>query len=100
MYKYTYIVNTHLQSNTTFSISDIYPNPADGETFVNIYTPAATALNYSLYNVIGQQMYARQIDLLKGYNQISLSGASMAKGTYVIQFECNGIIESKKLVKK
>ncbi len=96
----TYTVSAKLTGTDVFSVSDVYPNPADGDAFVNIVAPDSGELLFSLYNVIGQQENAVKINLEKGLNKVRITDISLAKGTYIARFEFNNTTTSKKIIKK
>lgn len=99
-YNYTYVVSAKLKKTTDFTISDIYPNPIITEGYVNIFSPIATKLIYSIYNPIGQEIGTKNIQLDKGSNKVVLTDYNLANGVYLIRFNYNDNIITKKLIKQ
>lgn len=73
----------------------VYPNPTTGDFFVRIpgFNQKATA---SLYDITGKEI--SRYNLQKGENNIK--GETLAKGTYILILDIDGIKEAKKLIIK
>lgn len=83
-------------SNNDFSIKDldidIYPNPVSTQLFVE-YPKSINTLNYSIYNTQGNK-------LLNGKLEKSIDVSMLKNGIYIIRFERqNGVVTKKFIVK-
>lgn len=74
----------------------VYPNPADQDVTIMVNNSKDVNYKFSLYNSIGQLLYAEQITSV--YKTIHL--ATYAPGVYTVLFELNGSAYSKKLILK
>ncbi|MFN8238486.1 MAG: T9SS type A sorting domain-containing protein [Chitinophagales bacterium] len=83
---YSKMVYAELEADNKLFISDIYPNPSFSASSVNIYTPEAEKINYTILNTLGQEIRHVNTLLLKGNNTLSLDMNSLPKGSYFISF--------------
>lgn len=70
---------------------NIYPNPTN-TGFVNITTKANTAVNVTVYDVLGKQV------LNKTLNNNTLDVTSLTTGVYILKLNQNGTSTTKRLV--
>lgn len=73
----------------------VYPNPTTGDFFVKVpgFNQKATA---TLYDITGKEI--SRYNLQKGENNIK--GETLAKGTYIVILDIDGVKEAKKLIIK
>jgi len=81
---------TTQEFNTTANFS-IYPNPTN-TGFVNITTKANTAVNVTVFDVLGKQV------LSKTLNNNILDITSLTTGVYILKLNQNGTSTTKRLI--
>jgi hypothetical protein len=63
----------------------VYPNPATSQVFIHIQCNAARQGTVNWYDLRGQLLMSRQIQLTTGENQIDFNVEGLAKGVYIIK---------------
>nr|WP_252737034.1 T9SS type A sorting domain-containing protein [Reichenbachiella agariperforans] len=89
----------HSESNTTYSLSTVYPNPVDSYGQIDFSLPKATHVKLKLYNTAGQEV--TQIlnkPCTSGHHSISYDFASVPRGVYYYRLETNEKMLSKKVL--
>lgn len=89
----------HSESNTTYSLSTVYPNPVDSYGQIDFSLPKATHVKLKLYNTAGQevtQILNKPCTL--GHHSISYDFASVPRGVYYYRLETNEKMLSKKVL--
>ncbi len=66
----------------------IYPNPTNGDAFLEVSLPVATALQVEVFNVQGQRLYLLCPEGSAGTNRICLPAPAMAAGIYFCRVRC------------
>ncbi len=82
-----------------FSVSQNYPNPCSGHTFVDITTQAAATVQVDISNITGQvvrKLADRQMNEGKHQLRIDLSG--LIPGVYLVNVRIDGKVISKKMI--
>ncbi len=79
------ILSVPLDKSTDFSIGNIYPNPAAGPSFVNIYTSRARKISIEYVDQLGQVLNRQSVALLPGTARINLK-PDVLPGNYIIVF--------------
>ena len=72
--------NNEITSNEDFVLYQNRPNPFKEETVIAFSLSSATSVNLSLFDVAGRLVTQKQINAIKGYNEISLSANELTKG--------------------
>ncbi len=67
-------------------ILPLYPVPADQLLNMDIILPKNAALKIEVFNVLGARMNAEEVELIKGFNRLTLNTARYAAGIYLIKF--------------
>jgi len=70
-----------------FELSKNYPNPFLSETRVDMALPHEQTLTVSVYNILGQRVMTRQLNIPAGYHTLNLSLAHLATGTYFLRVD-------------
>ncbi len=81
----------------------VYPNPFDGEAFLNVSLESATELQANLVDITGRRLASYAYGMLPaGQHQLPVDARSLglAKGVYLLQVEANGQVYSTRLVKQ
>ena len=61
---------------------NIYPNPANENITLQLSTGDLDNANVSIYDALGQKVYAKVVDFIAGESSIEIT--NLAKGTYII----------------
>lgn len=65
-----------------------FPNPATRDLFVRITAPATVKAQISLCNLAGQKVASREVQLLRGENNLQLKELEKAAaGTYIVELQ-------------
>ncbi len=78
----------------------IYPNPASGtSTLVSLSNFQNETVLLQLYNVAGQFLFERKVDLINGAERLSLPVTSLPRGVYVLKCTFGKNVITKKLLR-
>lgn len=88
-YKYSDVINIVIEDVVTSGFGNIYPNPTSGMLNVEIQSTNNYQTNIITYDVIGQIVADKSINLSKGLNKVQFDYSMLAKGTYIIRFTDN-----------
>jgi hypothetical protein len=81
-----------------FSFLNLKPNPATDEASVEFYSPKSITVKMNLLDVVGRKIYAENIAATNGINKTELNIAALQNGIYLINFQYDDRIFSKKLI--
>jgi len=82
----------------TFELKDIFPNPVNEQSKVQIITGESTDVIFSVFNYLGETIEERNIALNRGVNDIEISAKNYANGMYLYSIN-NGIqVVSKRMI--
>jgi hypothetical protein len=101
-FKYSNILSINNQNSKNGFVS-IYPNPLPGSARSLTLSYAANNNKMaviSMRNIIGQEIFKKNVQLSKGENniEISLEELNLKEGHYFIQIQTNDDIETKRLM--
>ena len=74
-----------------------YPNPSDGNIFINIDLPDINFIDVTVYNAIGEAVISETIKILSG-REIKLDMNNNPDGIYLIEVKTNKGNMTKKIV--
>ena len=74
-------------------------NPVRTEAVLNIYSPAASAMELQLYNTKGQELINKKIGLIKGRQQYIFNTGNLPAGIYFIRCKGPAISSTLRLIK-
>jgi hypothetical protein len=78
----------------------LFPNPTLSNLTVSINTLKVEMVSMKIINSVGSEIILKKdVNLLKGYNNISLNVSNLACGTYFLFFNVNGINHYEKFIK-
>lgn len=97
-FKYSNVLSGILKSND-FNVYNIIPNPTTINPLALIFTPEDGVLEISIFDILGNNLKSNRLSLLKGNNNIDIDLSSLAAATYVIKFNFNNTIITKKIIK-
>ncbi|HHG83488.1 MAG TPA: T9SS type A sorting domain-containing protein [Bacteroidetes bacterium] len=91
------VVSRRDQLNSPISVT-LFPNPNHGQFSIQMETNRAQEVEISIYDLLGQQVYARELKVFPGKftEQINLQG--LAKGVYMVQLHAAGTKSYHKII--
>lgn len=66
-----------------FTLNQNMPNPFSKSTKIKFTSPSAETYHFSIYNVIGELIYSKNINAEIGENTIEISAAELYSGIYI-----------------
>jgi hypothetical protein len=81
-----------------YSLSQNYPNPFNPETTIRFTVKAAAKAVLTVYDVLGRQVWTKQIDAKAGVNEYSFNGAALSTGLYFYHLKTNGFDKTMKMM--
>lgn len=83
----------------SFNILSIQPNPTNINPLVNLYMPNDGTLQTTILDILGREVGNQNFNLTKGNNTVTLDINTLAKATYLLKFNVNNNIITKKIIK-
>jgi PKD repeat protein len=84
----------------SFDVLSVYPNPAYEVINFGVMLPKEGRVNIRFIDILGQQMYSKDFDGLKGYNSLSISTMQLNAAVYVAEVSYDGQVVRKKFMRK
>ena len=80
-----------LDNNKVVRISEIYPNPTNGDAFINFELMDAADITINVFSTTGQLISSETVQLGVNANQVEIATDNLNRGLYMVQFtEVNG----------
>lgn len=99
---YTLTVNSGVgleEYNTAgFSLSQNSPNPFSDFTNIDLLAPVNAEIEFRVFNMLGKEVYNRQIQAEAGINSIRLDSRDFAPGIYMYTVSLGGKTLSQRMV--
>ncbi len=83
-----------------FDVLTVYPNPAYENINFGVMLPKDGRVNIRFIDILGQQMYSKDFDGLRGYNSLSISTMPLNAAVYVAEVSYDGQVVRKKFMRK
>ena len=78
-----------------FALKQNYPNPFNASTSISYTIPAASRVDISIYNLLGQQVWHEsKVHAVPGQYSFNWSAGSHASGVYLARLTCGGKTEN------
>jgi len=82
-----------------FALNQNYPNPFNPSTAITFTIPAATKVNLSVYNVLGQRVASLvNRDLSAGAHTYTFDASALSSGMYFYRLEAGANVSVKKMM--
>ena len=78
----------------------VYPNPVTNRLFVNSYSLLGTAVELTVYNVLGEKVYTAEYTSLDNSEPININCEQFPSGTYSLEIISNEKIYRTKFLKQ
>ena len=95
-YKFSNIVELTRRAGS-FNVANVYPNPTHSGVNVEYEVEAASTVNFTVTNALGQVVGTLKVEAGKGFNTQPIDLGDFAAGVYLIQIDKNG---SERIVRK
>ncbi len=82
-----------------FNVFNIYPNPAFDNINFGVMLPKDGSVNIRFVDALGQQMYNKDFDGVKGYNNFAMPTAMLNAAVYIAVISYDGEIIRKKFMR-
>ncbi|HLP20535.1 MAG TPA: T9SS type A sorting domain-containing protein, partial [Chitinophagales bacterium] len=82
---------------STAQLYDAMPNPANNETRITYYLPAATKVELKVYDLTGKLVDEIQATGNNGFNSTVYNTAKLQPGNYLYSLNVGGIVKTKQL---
>ncbi|MCD4772836.1 MAG: T9SS type A sorting domain-containing protein [Bacteroidales bacterium] len=76
----------------------IFPNPSNGNIFLNIETENSMNVKLSIMDLLGKSFYEKQFQFNHGTNSQKIVLDDLANGIYIVRLENDGKVYTEKLV--
>jgi hypothetical protein len=76
----------------------VFPNPSEGEFYLNINTNTNKQINIRVYNLSGQLMMSESNELGVGNNLATIDLHTFSKGIYLLEVSSDNMLYHKKLI--
>ncbi len=87
-------------NNTNLSGMKMYPNPADNVVNITFSAENAESGVVSVMNLMGQTVYTSNLEVVEGYNMITVPVKQLSNGVYMVTLRTNTGISTQKLIVK
>ena len=89
--------NTYIPKR--YSLSQNYPNPFNPRTVIRYALPAASRIDLSIYNLLGEKVATLVSERqLAGQHQVKWDASAFPSGVYLYRLDAGDFIETKKLL--
>lgn len=78
----------------------VYPNPATDVLNIEVNASQASEMNISVYNITGQKVIEKNVNISTGINTPTISTSSLTNGIYFVTVKANGFENTMKFIVK
>jgi hypothetical protein len=78
----------------------VYPNPTTDVLNIEVNACQNSAMNISVYNIMGQKVMENNVNITTGMNCPSISTSSLSSGIYFVTVKANGFENTMKFIVK
>ena len=78
----------------------VYPNPATDVLNIEVNASQASEMNISVFNITGQKVIEKNVNISTGINVPSVSTSSLTSGIYFVTVKANGFENTMKFIVK
>ncbi len=83
----------------SFSLSNVYPNPFNNSTQINITIPFESHLSLKVYDLLGKEVETLINDKIEiGYHSFTWNADNVASGVYFLKCVSQNIVETRKVI--
>ena len=80
---------------------EVYPNPVVNEMNIRVNASQSSEMNVSIYNIMGQKVMERNVNVHAGINTINaINPSELTSGIYFVTVKANGFENTQKFIVK
>ena len=96
--KYTGAVGISENFEGKLALQNLYPNPSQGSSYLNVYSLKSTKVELQILNSLGSLIRQELITLEAGQSQLFISTEDLPTGVYVVRLGNAEMLTEKKLM--
>ncbi len=85
------------ENEEVLTVFNIYPNPAQNSTTLEIATNNESKVSYKIVNALGQVVLSDDLGSVNGQKTVNVNTSKLNAGMYFVNFDINGISTQKPL---
>lgn len=78
----------------------VYPNPATDVLNIEVNASQSSAMNISVFNIMGQKVMEDNVNISTGVSRPSINTSSLSSGVYFVTVKANGFENTQKFIVK
>lgn len=82
--KYSKMVDAAINAGDELTVTECFPNPANGSSAIMIHTSSESAFSFELYDLAGQLIQKSAINAVPGFNRYEFMTGLLAQGSYKV----------------
>ncbi len=96
---YSNIISVRVPLEAGYVLHEIFPNPvASNQLFIDLESSTPRQMQFSIFNTIGQLVFAQNIDLFEGDNRVELPIENWANGQYFIKMDDSILVTTSRFI--
>ena len=88
----------HQFNNQTFELKSPFPNPVTNQAEIKFITGKSDDIMFRIYNLLGKQVYFREIRSTKGINSIDINTTDLPDGIYLYSINNGVTVLTKRMI--
>lgn len=88
----------HQFNNQTFELKSPFPNPATNQAEIKFISGKSDDILFRIYNLLGKQVYLREIKANRGVNLINVNTAAFPNGIYMYSIYNGEEVLAKRMI--
>ena len=88
----------HQFNNQTFELKSLFPNPVINQAEIKFISGKSDDIIFRIYNLLGKQVYFREIRAIKGINSIDINTTDFPDGIYLYSINNGEEVLAKRMI--
>jgi len=88
----------HQFNNQTFELKSPFPNPVTNQAAIKFIAGKSDDIMFRIYNLLGKQVYFREIRSIKGLNSIDINTTDFPDGIYMYSINNGETVLTKRMI--
>jgi len=88
----------HQFNNQTFELKSPFPNPVTNQAEIKFVSGKSDDIMFRIYNLLGKQVYFREIRAIKGINSIDINTTDFPDGIYLYSINNGEEVLAKRMI--
>ncbi len=91
-----------MEISPTWKFGSIYPNPARGESLIQVSAPQTQKVRLEVVNTVGQLLFVQSEQVNTGISQIRVQMRKLTSGSYLLRIkdEKGRVLNTQSFIKK